>query len=107
MTEGKSTFGLEKNVACALTYVFGWVSGLVFFLSEKQDKDIRFNAAQSIIVFGALTVLGMVPAIGVLLSPIIFLGGLVLWVVLVVKAYQGAPLRLPVVGNLADKLTNK
>ncbi len=107
MAEGKSTFGLEKNIACALTYVFGWVSGLVFFLAEKQDKDVRFNAAQSIVVFGALTVLGMVPAIGVVLSPIIFLGGLVLWIVLVVKAYQGTALKLPVVGDLANKLAGK
>ncbi len=107
MAEGKSTFGLEKNIACALTYVFGWVSGLVFFLAEKQDKDVRFNAAQSIVVFGALTVLGMVPAIGVVLSPIIFLGGLVLWIVLVVKAYQGTALKLPVVGDLANKFAGK
>lgn len=107
MAEGKSTFGLEKNIVCALTYVFGWVSGLVFFLAEKQDKDIRFNAAQSIVVFGALTVLGMVPVIGVVLSPIIFLGGLVLWIVLVVKAYQGTALKLPVVGDLANKLAGK
>ncbi len=107
MTEGKSTFGLEKNVACALTYVFGWVGGLVFFLMEKQDKDIRFNAAQSIIVFGALTVLGMVPIIGAMLSPVIFLGGLILWIILVVKAYQGTLLKLPVVGDLADKLVGK
>jgi len=107
MAEEKYTFGLEKNVACALTYVLGWVSGLVFFLAEKKDEDIRFNAAQSIITFGALTVLSMVPVIGLILSPFLFLGGLILWLVLLVKAYQGNTLKLPLVGQLAEKLASR
>ncbi|PIU33673.1 hypothetical protein COT03_02765 [Candidatus Shapirobacteria bacterium CG07_land_8_20_14_0_80_39_18] len=107
MAEGKYTFGLEKNVACALTYVLGWVSGLVFFLAEKKDRDIRFNAAQSIVTFGALTVLGMVPVVGWMLSPFVFLVGLVLWVLLLVKAYQGARFKLPVIGDLAEKLVGR
>lgn len=107
MAESKSTFGLDKNIAAALTYVLGWVSGLVFLLVEKEDKDIRFHAAQSIVVFGALTILGMIPVIGLMLSPLIFLVGLVAWIVLVVKAYQGGKLRLPVVGNIAEKIVGK
>ena len=107
MAEGKYTFGLEKNVACALTYVLGWVSGLVFFLVEKKDKDIRFHAAQSIVTFGALTLLSMVPVLGLMLSPLVFLAGLILWVLLLVKAYQGKRLKLPVVGDLAEKLAGK
>lgn len=107
MAEGKYTFGLEKNIACALTYVLGWVTGLVFFIAEKKDKDIRFHAAQSIIVFGVLTILSMVPVVGWMLSPFVFLVGLVAWVVLLVKAYQGARFKLPVVGDLAEKLAGK
>lgn len=102
-----ATFGLEKNIACVLTYVFGWISGLVFLLVEKKDKEIRFHAAQSIVVFGALTVLGMIPFVNIILSPILFLAGLILWILLVVKAYQGQMLKLPVVGNLAEKLAGK
>lgn len=107
MAEGKSTFGLDKNIACALTYVLGWITGLVFFLAEKKDREVRFNAAQSIITFGSLSILGMIPVIGVMLSPFIFLVGLVAWVVLLVKAYQGAKFKLPVVGDFAEKLAGK
>lgn len=107
MAEGKSTFGLDKNIACALTYVLGWITGLVFFLAEKKDREVRFNAAQSIITFGALSILGMIPVIGVMLSPFIFLVGLVAWVVLLVKAYQGTKFKLPVVGDFAEKLAGK
>lgn len=107
MAEGKSTFGLDKNIACALTYVLGWITGLVFFLAEKKDREVRFHAAQSIITFGALSILGMIPVIGVMLSPFIFLVGLVAWVVLLVKAYQGAKFKLPVVGDFAAKLAGK
>ena len=99
----KSIFGLEKNVACALTYLVGWLSGLVFLLTEKEDKDIRFHAVQSIIFFGALTVLCMIPVIGWALSPLIFLVGLIGWLVLLIKAYQGEKFELPVIGKLAEK----
>ena len=107
MAEGKYTFGLEKNVACAATYVLGWITGLVFFLAEKENKDIRFHAAQSIVTFGILTVLSLVPVIGWMLSPFIFLVGLVLWIVLLIKAYQGERFKLPVVGDLVEKLAGK
>lgn len=107
MAEGKYTFGLEKNVACALTYVMGWVTGLVFFLVEKENKDIRFHAAQSIVTFGILTVLSMIPVIGWILSPFIFLVSLILWIVLLVKAYKGERFKLVVVGGFAEKLAGK
>lgn len=108
MTEAKkSTFGLEKNVACALTYVLGWLSGLVFFLAEKEDKDIRFHALQSIIFFGAVTVICMVPVIGWMLSPFVFLVSFIGWVILLIKAYQGEKLKLPVIGEIAEKQANK
>lgn len=108
MTEEKKyTFGLDKKTACTLTYVVGWVSGLVFFLNEKEDKEIRFNAMQSIIFFGALTVLIMIPVIGWALSPFLFLIGLTGWIFLVVKTYQGGKLKLPVVGDIAEKQVNK
>lgn len=107
----KSTFGLDKNVACAMTYVLGWVSGLVFLLIEKKDKDIRFHALQSIIAFGAITVIQIVvsqlPIIGSIISPIISLGCLVLWLVIMVKTYQGEKIVLPIVGPIAEKESSK
>ncbi|HEX9421863.1 MAG TPA: DUF4870 domain-containing protein, partial [Pyrinomonadaceae bacterium] len=46
---GKSSTGLDENIAALLTYVLGWVSGLVFFLIEKDSKLVRFHAMQSIL----------------------------------------------------------
>ncbi|MEE8194196.1 MAG: hypothetical protein V3T73_01680 [Dehalococcoidales bacterium] len=54
---GKSSTGLDENVAGLLCYVLGWVGGLVFILIEPENKFVRFHAMQSIIVFGALNVI--------------------------------------------------
>jgi len=104
-TENKYTFGLPKNVACTLIYLFGWVGGLVFLLSEKEDKDIRFCAAQSIIIFGALTVLLFMP-LG-FLRPLVVTVELVVGLVLMLKAFQGSFVRVPTVAEWADKLAQQ
>jgi len=102
----KYAFGLEKNVAAALTYLLGWLTGLLFFLAEK-DPDIRFHALQSIIFFGSLTILSILPVLGWLLSPFLFLIGLIGWIVLLVKAYQGEKFKLPVIGGLAIRYAHR
>ena len=103
----KTSTGLEANVAGLLCYVLGWISGLVFILIEKENKFVRFHAVQSIIVFGALTlasiVLGWIPVLNVVIVPLISVLGLVLWIVLMVKAYQGEKYKLPWAGALAEK----
>ncbi len=107
----KTSSGLEANVAGLLCYVLGWVTGLIFILIEKENKFVRFHAMQSIIVFGALTVanfiLSWIPVIGGFLVWVIGLLGLVLWIVLMIKAYQGATYKLPWAGNLAEKWTGE
>ena len=120
---GKSSTGMQANIAGLLCYVLGWISGLVFFLIEKENKFVRFHALQSIIVFGALTVLQI--AIGILIGlftaihvyfltpilgflyPILGLAGLVLWIILMVKAYQGQKFKLPIAGDIAEKNVEK
>ena len=103
----KTSTGLAENVAGLLCYVLGWISGLVFILIEQENKFVRFHAMQSIIVFGALTIasfiLGWIPFIGAFLIWLISLLGLVLWIVLMIKAYQGTEYKLPWSGNLAEK----
>jgi len=109
----KTSTGLEANVAGLLCYVLGWVSGLVFFLIEKENKFVRFHAMQSIVTFGAITVvsiilsiLGSIPFIGVVFNIINWIVGVlafVLWIVLMIKAVQGAMYKLPWAGNLAEK----
>jgi uncharacterized membrane protein len=103
----KTSMGLEQNVAGLLCYVLGWVTGIIFFVLEKDNKFVRFHAMQSIIVFGAITVvdiiLRFIPFIGWVLSWLLSILALILWIVLMVKAYRGEKYKLPVAGNIAEK----
>jgi uncharacterized membrane protein len=104
---GKSSTGLKPNVAALLSYLLGWITGLIFYLVEKENKFVRFHAFQSIVTFGGLTViviaLGFVPFIGWAMIPFVYLLELVLWIVLMIKAYQGASFKLPIAGEIAEK----
>ena len=103
----KTSTGLDENVAGLLCYVLGWISGLVFLLIEPENKFVRFHALQSIIVFGALTViliiLGWIPFINAVLVPIIGIIMFIMWIILMIKAYQGTRFKAPWAGNLAEK----
>lgn len=109
----KTSTGLEANVAGLLCYVLGWISGLVFILIEKENKFVRFHAMQSIVTFGAITVvsialsiLGLIPFMGVVFDIINWIIGVlafVLWIVLMVLAAQGTMCKLPWVGNFAER----
>ena len=101
---------LDPNIKGLLCYLFGWVSGLIFFLLEKDDDFVRFHAMQSIIVFGAWTVaqilfyiLWLVPFLGLILSWLWWVVAVVLAIILMIKAYQGEKFKLPVAGDLAEK----
>jgi len=98
---------MEENVAALLSYVLGWVTGLIFFLIEKESKFVKFHAMQSIITFGALTILyiilAWIPILGWVLGAIIWILEVVLWIVLMIKAYQGVKFKLPFAGDLAEK----
>jgi uncharacterized membrane protein len=127
---GKSSTGLDENIAALLTYVFGWVSGLIFFLLEKDSKLVRFHAMQSILlnVFVAVlcfagwivtivlvliasqlpNILGtLVGLLATLVWVILGAGLLIAWILCLVRAYQGKFFKLPVIGNLAEKIVNK
>jgi len=103
----KSSTGLDENVAGLLCYVLGWLTGLVFLLVEKDSEFVKFHAMQSLVVFLGITVLsialGVIPYIGWVISSIIGLIGLILWIVLMIKAYQGERWKVPVAGDFAEK----
>jgi uncharacterized membrane protein len=107
MTNTSSGTGLKENVASLLCYVLGWITGIVFFLLEPNNKTVRFHAKQSIIVFGTLSVimmiLGWIPILGWIILPIAWIIWVICWIVLMIKAYQGGTYHLPVAGNYADK----
>jgi uncharacterized membrane protein len=103
----KSSTGLEANLAAALTYVLGPITGILFLVLEKDSKFVRFHAMQSTITFIALFVvaiiLGMIPILGWLLLLPYQLAVLVLWIFLMFKAFKGEKFKLPTVGDLAER----
>lgn len=104
---GKTSTGIKPNVSALLCYLLGFITGIVFLLIEKENKFVRFHAMQSIVTFGALFVICWIvpflPYIRVVLLPILFIGELALWIILMIKGYQGEKFKLPVVGDFAEK----
>jgi uncharacterized membrane protein len=114
--------GLAENTAGALCYVLGWITGLVFFLTDKRPY-VQFHARQSIVVFGGLQILSFIVAriygigfmfggwgafsIGMILYELIHLAMLVLWIVLMIKAYQGDKFRVPIAADIAESIFGK
>jgi len=103
----KTSTGLDENIAGLLCYVAGWISGIIFLLLENENKFVRFHAMQSIIVFGIYTVvtgvLGWIPFIGPVFIWILSVIAFILWVVLMIKAYQGVKYKLPRAGDIAER----
>ena len=104
---GKSSTGMQPNLAALLSYLAGIITGVIFFLIEKDNKFVRFHALQSIITFGFFlavnVVLGFIPVVGWSLMPLLGILQLVLWIILMIKSYQGDKFKLPVIGDIAEK----
>src|SRR5271168_586345 len=114
--------GMAENVAGALCYVLGWITGLIFYFIDKRPF-VRFHATQSIVTFGGLHLLTIV--IGIFFGVSLFAGGLagfsmgyalysliglvelILWILLMIKAYQGVRFRVPIAADLAEQLFGK
>ena len=105
MEKKKTVLGIDQNLEAVLCYVIGWVTGIVFLVLEKENKFVRFHATQSLIVFLGLFIIGVVfgfiPIIGWIISILLTPVGIVLWIILMFKAFQGEMYRLPVVGDIA------
>lgn len=111
--------GLEENVAGALSYLLGPLTGILFYLLEDENPFVRFHAAQSTILFGGLfvlgvglsivtTVLALIPVLGWLIAAVLGLvalllvpGGFVVWLFLMYNAYTGGEYEVPVVAKYA------
>jgi len=121
----KATFGLDENVASAACYVLTWVTGIIFFVMEKDNKTVRFHAMQSILTFLPLMILiwiisaiigmmvfsaGLYGAVGIwgifsLIIMLIWIIMLLLWLFLMYKAYKGEKFLVPIVGAIAENQT--
>ena len=103
-----SSTGMEVHIACFLAYLLGWISGLVLLLVERKSTQVRYHAAQSVVLFGALTILSILvpilPLIGSILQALLGVLSLGLWIVLMVTALMDNPPELPVVDEYARKL---
>ena len=127
---GKSSTGLDENVAALLSYVMTWVTGLVFFFIEKESRLVRFHAMQAILLGGTAVVLGIVIWVGwvilliimaqvsdllvmlvnlvfILLMIAFYLGLLIAWILCMVKAYQKQYFKLPIFGKFAEQFSAK
>ncbi len=124
---GPVTGGLTENTAAALSYVLGWITGIIFLMIDKRPY-VHFHAAQSIATFGGLhlvrIVLGGIFGMGFLfggyhrfgyggwggfgvglgLLALLGLFTFVLWLVCIIKAANGERFMLPIVGPIAQNL---
>lgn len=105
---GTTASGLDANVAAALTYVVGWVTGAAFLIFEPENKFVRFHALQSLIVFGTLSIAWMlalsVPFLGWIVAFLVIPPvSAVLWLILMYKAYQGERFKVPGAGDMAEQ----
>ena len=117
---GPTSMGMDANVAAGLSYLFSIIGGLIFYFGEKQNRFVRFHAMQSIL-FNAFWIvlfivlftvqsflyasvilipLGLVFTCLTILLPLALL---VVWIVLMVYAFQGKYFKLPVIGDYAEK----
>jgi uncharacterized membrane protein len=106
----KTSTGFDANVAAALAYLVGFVTGIIFLLVERENKFVRVHAMQSTLLFIGIilvdVVLNMIPFLGFLVVMIIVIPlSAVLWLLLMYKAYQGEEYKLPLVGQMAADRT--
>ena len=127
---GKSSTGLDENLAALLSYIAGWLSGLIFFLIEKDSRLVRFHAMQSLLLNVLVLIVGIVvwvvtvvlwlvsTQISGILSALVSLVAtlfwivfaiaiLIAWIMCLIKAFQSQYFKLPVIGNFAEKFSQK
>lgn len=104
---GTTRMGIEPTAAGALAYLLGFVTGILFYIVEKDNPFVRFHALQSTILFGSLFILMMffslIPILGFLVNFLLGLCAFAAWLFLMIKAAQGVAFKLPVIGDIAER----
>jgi uncharacterized membrane protein len=97
----------NENLMGAVSYLLGFITGIILLLVEKQSKFVRFHAMQSTILFGGIfivnIVLGFIPILGWLVGLLLSFVAFILWIVCMWKAFQGEMYKVPFVGDLAEQ----
>lgn len=103
----KTSLGMDENIEGMLCYVFGWLSGLIFFLIEKENRFVKFHGFQSFITFAILMaaerIAHFVPFTGKFISFGVWVLQFIVWAVMLYKAYKGEMYKLPITGDIAEK----
>ncbi|OKY77533.1 MAG: Tic20 family membrane protein implicated in protein translocation [Candidatus Methanohalarchaeum thermophilum] len=116
----RTQLGLDENIEAALSYLLGFITGIILYLLEPENRFIRFHALQSTILFGAIFILDRIIAITItismslprrliiiqllgLISTLILIATIILWIILIYQAYQGKKYKLPYIGEIAEK----
>ena len=111
----KSSTGMEPKIAILLSYLFSWLGGLIFFLMEKENKFVKWNALQALIlgiievacIIVVSIILGLIPYIGwFFFSWLGYVLAGVAWIfaiIAIIKGFSGKSYRIPLVSKLTDK----
>ncbi|PIU30173.1 hypothetical protein COT07_02065 [Candidatus Woesearchaeota archaeon CG07_land_8_20_14_0_80_44_23] len=106
-TSGKSSLNMDENIESLLCYLGGWVTGIIFLVLEKKNRNVKFHAWQSIITFGILSIIGaifsVIPIIGWLIARAVGVLFFILWIVLMIKAYNKEKWLVPIIGDIIEK----
>ncbi len=114
---GPTSMNMDPKLAGALSYIT-WIAGLVFVIAEKQNRFVRFNAIQSLMMWLTPTAVAIVasilgyavPTLGLVLSclaGLLWIGAFVGAIVAAINAYQGKMFKIPVIGDYAERYANQ
>ena len=103
-----SSTSLDPKLAAALAYLAGFITGIVMLVVEKKSRFVRFHAMQSTVFFvGVLivsVVINSIPLLGTFLYAfLLFPAVVIIWLVLMFKAYNGEYFKLPMAGDFSEK----
>jgi len=110
-----SAAGSNKKTYTILAYLLGWLTGLIFLFVGKDDPDVKWNAANSVVIFGGLSVLNLIlsfiPVVNVL-TFVVLIVGFIYWVIFMINSLQGTGQRIPAplvaqyINRYVDQLAN-
>lgn len=112
--------GLTPNIAGALAYSLGIITGILFLVLEpyRRDRFVRFHAMQSILYFVAavafnilwtimvgmlISISGWIAFVSFPIRMLISLGLFGLWLFVMFQAYNQREFRIPILGAIAAK----
>jgi len=111
----KSSTNLDPKIANLLAYLFSWLGGLIIWLMEKENRFVKWNALQALIlgiievaaIVVVSVILGLIPYIGWFffswLGYVIAGAAWVLAIIAIIMGFSGKTFRIPGIAKLTDK----